>query len=126
MAKDTATSAGVGVVAKGVAHVAARFVPVGLGGPLGIAITAASLGLVVYSAGRRLITAARRDFPFDEYQLFFCAEGDCGTQYALSVTNEALGVNDESGWSSGIRLISLVSICLAVVLVAVIIGWFLT
>ena len=133
-AKSTATNAAVAAVAqpamsvaaRPLAHIAARVIPAGLGGPLGTAITIASLGLAVYSAGRRLIRAARRDFPFDEYRLFFCAERDCATQFALSVTNEALGVSDVSDWDSGIRLAAIVSICLAIVIVAVTLGWLLT
>ena len=88
-AKSTATAAGLGVAAAGVAKGVAM---TGIGmslGPLGTPLAIAGVGLMVGAGVHRLAKAARHDLPLDEYNLFFCKHGLCKTKFARDITNAA-------------------------------------
>ena len=93
-AKDVAVAgvagAGATVVAAGVAKGAA-LVGVGLSlGPLGIPVAIGGGALLAGVAVRRVVKAAKRDLPLDEYQMFFCKGKRCKTRFARDVTKFAL------------------------------------
>ena len=82
-----AVGAGMTVVATGVAKGA---ILVGISptlGPAGVPIVLAGAGLMLGGTIYRLVNAAKRDIPLDEYHIFFCKDADCKTRFAFDVTN---------------------------------------
>ena len=90
-AKNTAGAGVVGVGATvAVAGVAKGAALVGISptlGPAGIPLAIAGGALMVGTAGYRLIKAAKRDLPLEEYHLFFCKDSSCKTRFAQNVAN---------------------------------------
>ena len=58
-------------------------------GPAGPVLAGAGIVLMGGTVAYRLIKAAKRDLPLDEYRLFFCKDTDCKTKFAWDVTNGA-------------------------------------
>ena len=86
-AKNVGSAAGVGVAAAGVAN-AAAVAGVGLSlGPIGVPIAIAGVGLMVGTGVHRLVKAAKRDLPLDEYHIFFCKNMRCKNRFARDITN---------------------------------------
>ena len=110
-----AVGAGVTVATAGVAKGAAL---VGISptlGPAGTPLAIAGVGLMVVSSGHRLIKAARRDLPLDEYRLFFCKDADCKTRFAQDVTNAAISMDNRGAiWLAALALASLTVVAIAI------------
>ena len=92
-AKNTAGAGAVGVgTTVAVAGVAKGAALVGISpalGPAGPVLAGAGIVLMGGTVAYRLIKAAKRDLPLDEYRLFFCKDTDCKTKFAWDVTNGA-------------------------------------
>ena len=90
MAKSTVTVAGIGVATAGVAKGAA-IAGIGLSlGPFGTPLMIGGGAVLAGSAIYRIAKAAKRDFPLDEYRIFFCKNLRCKTSFARDVTKAAL------------------------------------
>lgn len=85
-AKSTATAGVVGLAATGAVKGAALIGVSPTLGPAGIPLAVAGGALIIGSGAYRIIKAARRDLPLDEYRLFFCKDTDCKTKFARAVT----------------------------------------
>ena len=77
-------------------------------GPAGIPLAVAGLGLMVGTTAYRVVKAAKRDLPLDEYHLFFCKDTDCKTRFAQVRTDAALGRHQRhSHWLIALTLAGL-------------------
>ena len=84
--KDAAKSVGIagGVGAAGAAVLGS--VPLG---PFGIPLMVGGIALFAAGGVARIVKAAKRDLPVDEYLIFFCSYGSCKTNFAREITKTA-------------------------------------
>ena len=108
-AMSTAGAGAVGVGATaGAAVVAQGATLVGISptlGPAGVPLAVAGVLLLAGASAHRLIKAAKRDLPLDEYWLFFCKYSDCKSRFAWHTIEAARGRKQRhSPWLSALMV----------------------